>query len=180
MEEPIEKGEQLFQGDGWQVWATNQAGLALVEWSDEHLCEVAFRLQALLKRHALALNFVERLGSRSLVVRRVEPLAASVVAEVAPGETAVTFIGSDGASLSPEELRKAEGLKPDRIEMMEDAAAHAARSLRAYLKGPLRIQLHFGRTDEGECLLQVVNPMECDLGTTDWETLADQLGGEAR
>lgn len=181
MEEPIRREQRLWTGEGIAIWATNWADRLILEFDDEAACEVACRIQALLKKHALTSSFLERMDGRSLLIRRVEPLGLQAVADSSPGETRVTFAGTDGQPLSPDEAKQVDGVSAKRLEMMEDVATHAARSLRAHLGlhgvERLRLIMRFGLTDDGACLPQVVNPLNCDLGTTDMERLANLLGG---
>lgn len=181
MEDPIQRGERLWSGEGIAIWNTNQAERLILEFDEVAPCEAACRLQALLKKHALTSSFVERLDSRSLLIRRVEPLSLQVVVETSPGQTKLAFHGTDGQPLKPDEAKAMPGVSAKRLEIMEDVATHAARSLRAHLTPQgvesLRLALRFGITDDGTCLPQVVNPLTCDLGTTDMEQLVHLLGG---
>ncbi|MFZ5817322.1 MAG: hypothetical protein ACOY93_18825 [Bacillota bacterium] len=181
MEVPVQRGERLWAGEGIAVWATDRPSRLILEFEQEGVCEAAVRLQGLLKRHALTSSFLERLDGRSILIRRVEPLGVEAVAEAGHGSTRVTFQGSGGRSLTPEEAKAVPGMSARRLEMMEDHAAHAARSLRAHLQPQgveqLRLTVRFGLTDDGACLAQVINPLNCELGTTDMERLANLLGG---
>lgn len=169
MEGPVQRGEQLWSGEGISIWTTDQAERLILQFEEERVCEVACRIQALLTKHALSSSFLERLDSRSVLFRRVEPLPVQAVVEATAGDARLTFQGD------------VDGMPKARLAMMEDVAVHAARSLRAHLSlhGIERIRsvVRFGLTSDGACLLQVVNPLNCDLGTTDMERLADMLGG---
>lgn len=180
MEVPVQRGSRLWTGDGLAIYATDVAGKAIMEWEDPAACAAAHRLNDLLKRHALATNYVERYDRQALLVRQVEPLPFHVMAEAKQGDSTARFAGPDGP-LERHDLKKINGVTKARVEMMEDVAAHAARSLRAHLMPRgiehLRLHLQFGLADDGACLLQVVNPLVCDLGTTDMEGLANLLGG---
>lgn len=181
MDVPVQRAERLWAGESIAIWATDQAGRLILEFDEAAACEAACRIQALLKRHGLSSSFLERLDRCSLLIRRVEPLNLRVAVESSPGKTNLTFQGTDGQVLSPEEAKAVEGISAGLLEMMEDVAIHAARSLRAHLAphGVERLQLtvRFGVADDGTCLPQVVNPLNCELGTTDMEQLADLLGG---
>lgn len=181
MEVPVQKGVQLWSRDGITVYATDVAGKAIMEWEDPLAFEAACRLNDLLKRHALASNFLARHQSRSILVRQLDLLNFIVTAEASPGDSSVRFTEPNGRLVERAELLTIDGLNKDRVEMMEDVAAHAVRSLRAHLLPSgvtnLRLNLHFGLTADGACLLQVINPLVCDLGTTDMEGLANLLGG---
>ena len=182
MEGPVEKGERLWAGEGIAVYATDQAEALILEFEAAAACEAAYQMQALLQKHTLSSSFLERLNSRSFLIRRVEPLSVQVAAEAEAGEVRLELQrAGDGQPLSREEALQEPGLSPKRLERMEDVATHAARSLRAHLSlqgvERLRIPLRFGLTHDGACLLQVVNPLGCDLGTTDMGRLAQLLGG---
>jgi len=178
MADPVQKGERLRAGEGMAVWGTGQPGGLILEFENESVCEAAFRIQQLLERHAVPSNFVERQGSRMFRVRRLELLPVEVLTEAGPGQVAVAFC----AGSRPLDRAEAEALVTrDRLDRMEDLAAHAARSLRAHLSlrgiARLRARLRFGLTEDGACLLQVVNPLECELGTTDMGQVAELLRG---
>lgn len=178
MADPVQKGERLRAGEGVAVWATGQPGGLILEFDDETVCEVAFRIQQLLARHAVPSSFAERLGSRMFLIRRLDLLPVEVLTEAGPGEVAVSFCAG-GRILSRAEAEAL--LARGRVERIEDLAAHAARSLRAHLSlrgiAHLRARLRFGLTEDGTCLLQVVNPLECELGSTDMGQVAELLGG---
>lgn len=182
MEGPVVQGERLWAGEGIAIYATDQAEALILEFEAADACEAAYQLQALLKKHTLSSSFLERLTSRSFLIRRVDPLPVQVSAEATAGEVRLALQrAADGEPLSREEALAEAGLKPTHLERMEDAATHAARSLRAHLSlqgvERLRMPLKFGLTHDGACLLQVVNPLGCDLGTTDMGRLAQLLGG---
>lgn len=178
----MEKGERLWSGEGIAIYATDQAEALVLEFQAAEVCEAAYRLQALLKSHTLSSSFLERLDSRSFLIRRVEPLPVQLAAEAEAGTVRLELQRTaDGGPLSREEALQEPGLSPKRLERMEDVATHAARSLRAHLSlqgvERLRMALRFGITHDGACLMQVVNPLVCDLGVTDMGRLAQLLGG---
>lgn len=181
MEVPVQKGERLWAGDGLAIYATDVPGMAIMEWEDPAVCEAAIHLNNLLKRHALAPNYLGRYDRRSILVRHLEPLNIKVAAEARPGDSSVTFLDSSGRPIAKHEVQRIDGVGKGRPEMIEDVAAHAVRSLRAHLTphGVKRIRLNmtFGLAADGSCLLQVVNPLVCDLGSTKMEGLANLLGG---
>ncbi len=181
MEAPVQKGEQLWSGEGIAIWATDLADKLILEFDDASVGEVAYAVQMLLRRHALNSSFLERLEDGSFLIRRVEPLPLELVAESAPGQTSLLFRGSTGEALGRDQLLAVDGVSAKRVEMMEDLVIHAARSLRAHLTlhgvDHLRLVMRFGITGDGACLAQVVNPRNCDLGTTDMVRLANLLGG---
>lgn len=178
MEEPVLKRERLWTGAGVAVYATDRADRLILEFADEMACAAAVRIQEILAGHALATSFVARFTSRAVLIRKVQPLPVEVVADAGPGEVRLAFRDGD------RELSRAEAeaaLAPERLERIEDAALHAARTLRAHLslRGVPRLQLRvrFGLTDEGACLMQVINPLECRLGSEDMKEVFALLGG---
>jgi len=175
----VKRGNRLWSGEGIALYETDLADRLMLEFEDEAVCEAAYRIQTLLRRHVLNSSFEERLGGRTFLIRRVEPLDVEVVAEAEPGEVRLAFAGA-GGTLTREQALAALG-RQSRLEKMEDVGAHAARSLRAHLSlrgiDRLRLRLRFGITADGTCLLQVVNPLGCDLGTNDMRKLTALLGG---
>ncbi|BAD41843.1 hypothetical protein [Symbiobacterium thermophilum] len=178
MEEPVLKRERLWAGDGLAVHATDRADRLILEFEDETVCAAALRIQEILVGHGLATSFAARFTSRSFLIRKVQPLPVEVAAEAGPGEVRLAFRDGD-RELSREEAEAA--LTPERLERIEDAALHAARTLRAHLslRGVERLQLRmrFGLTEEGACLMQVMNPLECRLGSEDMKEVLALLGG---
>lgn len=181
MEIPVERGERLWSGDGLVLYATDHAGQQIMAWDDAATYQAALRLNDLLKRHALATNLLEVLDGQAMLVRELQPFNLTVTAEASLGDSSVVFSGPNGRLDTIDEVLAIAGVNKRRVEMMGDAAAHAARSLRAHLSPHgverLRLTLTFGVTHDAACLLQVVNPAVCDLGTTDMEGLANLLGG---
>ncbi len=184
MEQELQKGDVLFSTDGCRVYETNDGGLAMMEWEREEACELAFHLQRTLKRHALATNFRQRFGERTLVVRRLEPLSLTVLAQGAQHGARAAFVDAGGTALTREEAQRLLGGRRARLSVMEDAALHAVRTLRARLRplgvDRLSLRLRFGLSNDGCCLLEVPNPLACDLGSADYEKLCAQLGGDRR
>ncbi len=179
MTDPVLKGERLWAGEGVAVYATDRADRLILEFADETAGEAAFRIQELLRRHALATSFEERLTGRCFLIQKVTPLTVEVAAEAAPGEVNLTFL-EGGREISRAEAEAS--LTPQRMDRVEDAALHAARSLRAHLSlrgvQRLALRMRFGLTDEGACLMQVINPLECRLGSDDMNEVAALLGGD--
>lgn len=181
MEVPLERGERLWAGEGIAIYATNLEERLILAFDDPAVCAAACQIQSLLKKHALTSSFMERLDGRSLLIRRVAPLGLQLAATASPGESQLAFQSTDGRPLTPDEARQVDGVTKSRLEMMEDVAVHAARSLRAHLLPhgieQLRFIARFGLTSDGACIMQVTNPLNCDLGTTDMQRLANLLGG---
>lgn len=162
--------DSLYRLPGCEVWSTDQADIAVMEWESEAACRLALSVQTILRRHAVQTNYRDSAGLTSLLVTRIEPLGFAVSVQAAQGETAVSFIGADGKTEAQ--------TSPDLTGVLEDTAAHAARSLRAYLASELRLHLSFGIGPAHQTLLQVINPVECDFGSTDPAVLLAQLGGD--
>lgn len=177
MQEAIQKGDLMRNLPGCKVWATNDSDLAIMEWDQEESGELAYQIQRLLRRHALSTNFMDRLSRASLVVRQLELLPLAVVAKSAAAETALEFYGSAGGRLDPADLNEVPGAKPTRLDMITDTATHAARSLRAYVHSDVELRLSFGIGPDGQCLLAVINPLECHLGSATTADLITKLGG---
>lgn len=182
MEAEVQKGEQVYSADGWAIYATNDEDLQVMEWEDPCACSLAFSLHRVLRGHALNSNCVSTFSANGLLVRRLKLLDITVVVKTARNDTTLTFLGSGGRALSRGEAEHVNGCKPSRVDVMEDVAAHAARSLRAHLAplGLTDLELHFqfGISPGGETLLQVPNPLMCSFGNTDYEGLCQQLGGK--
>lgn len=181
MEGPVQKGERLWVGEGIAIFATNRAERLILTFEEAAVCEVAYLIHRLLKRHTLSSSFLERLDSRSFLLRRVDPLPIDLVVEAGLGESQVNLIASGGRQLTREEAARETGLLLARVDSMTDAATHAARALRGYLSlrgiDQLRLVTRFGLADDGTLLLQVINPLNCDLGTDRMAELAELLQG---
>ncbi len=176
----VKKMNSLYRRPGCEVWSTDQADVVVMEWESESACRVALSVQTVLRRHAVQTNYLDSFGLASLLVTRIEPLGFAVMVQVAQGETAVTFVGPDGAA----EVQALPDFKQIRLSALEDTAAHAARSLRAHLTPvgvhDLRLHLRIGTGPDNETLFEVINPVECDFGITDPEVLLAQLGGDPK
>lgn len=175
------KGDLLFGSDGLAVFATHDPNLALMEWKRREVCALAHTIQRVLKQHALNTTFIDRLGEHALVVRRADRLDLVVEATSGTRESSLRWLSTDGGGeISEGELTGIPGVKPDRVDMMKDAAIHSARSLRAHLHGDrLRLRLRFGTTGEGDCLMEVPDPLDCDFGPAPYDQLIVQIGGTA-
>jgi len=182
--EDVEKMDPLLRIRGCQIWSTDQVNTAVMEWESESECRLALAIALLLRKHAVQTNFVRALGHSALLVIRLEPLGLGVSVRAAQGETVVTFVGPGGEKLDRAEAEALCAIKAPRFHAMEDAAAHAARSLRAHLAAmevhELTLHLRFGTGPEHETLLQVINPAECDFGAIAPEALLTQLGGDSK
>lgn len=159
-----EKGALLWAGEGCRLWAAEEPNFAVMTWEEPQSSRLAEGLDQVLRRHALQSHFVRRLDAQSLLVKRLEPLPMRAVARCEAGAVAIRFLG--------------QGVGPTRLARMEDAATHAVRSLRAHLDQPFALTLRFGLAADGNCLLQVVDPLECEFGGTYAAVLA-QLGGDS-
>jgi hypothetical protein len=182
MEAVLERGDLIYAAEGYELYATNDATLAIAQWKEESACRLAQAMHHLLRRHALSTNFVEVYDPCGLVVKRVEPLPVAVIAQAIRGDAKLEWHGADGTVFTREEVARLPGMKAARLDMMEDTGLQAVRSSRAHLQGSgvacITLELVFGIDAGGACLLQVINPVRCDLGTPDYNLLATRLGGE--
>jgi hypothetical protein len=180
----LEKGELLYTGVGYLIFATDNPRFAIMEWADECACRLSFRFHTVLKRHALGTNVMRKQGEHGLVVQRLAPLAVVVVARAGANSTDLQLRDSVGAPLTHAQAAEVHGITPQRLETMEDTALHAVRSLRAYLLvegvDELTLRLPFGVAPSGECELQAINPAECQLGSIDYNALCERLGGDLK
>lgn len=177
----LEKTDLLSESEGLKVWQTNDYDIAMLEFNDESTGQVVMRLQEIVRKHALSTNFMERRGYRTFIVRKLDPIPVKVVARCSPNDTALSYESSEGVPLEMQDVIRIPGVTPSRREMMEDTTAHVARSLRAHLADDgvteVTVRLEFGLGGQGECILQMINPLQCDLGDSSMSELYSQLGG---
>lgn len=177
----LQKTDLVLEAEGYKVWQTNDYDIAMLEFDDESTGEVATRLQELVRKHALCTSFMERRGYRTFIVRKLDPLPVRLVARCTAHDTALSYESIQGVPLEMADVIRIPGVTPSRREMMEDTAAHVARSLRAHLLDDgvteVTVRLEFGLGGQGECVLQMVNPLHCDLGRSTMSELYVQLGG---
>jgi hypothetical protein len=182
LEKAVQKGEQVYTSDGWSLSATDDAELQIMQFQDECICRLALAIHHMLRGHALSTNFVQAYGSHALVVKALEMVPLTVVARTTATDVQLSLIGSLGTELSEKEAEGVPLAKPSRLDTMKDVATHSARCLRAHLSplgyANLELRFHFGVASGGETLLQVPNPIACNLGTNDYETLCGQIGGK--
>lgn len=175
----VEKGELQYQADGWAMYATDDDDLQIMEWEDGCAGKLAWMLHEMLRSHALSTNALQRMGDKSILVKRLELIPVTVHVTSTANSTDLKFIGSHGATLTPKEVKQVPLAKASRITVMEDVGLHTARSLRAHLAAlgltDLELNLHFGIEPGGACLLKVPNPLECSFGSTDHEAICAQL-----
>lgn len=180
----LEVGDLLYATDGCSIYATNDLNLAVMEWEDEGACRLSQSLHQIIKSHALATNYMGKLGAQRLIVRRLEPLPVTVTVRADPHEIALELLTDDGQAIPLEAAAEVPGIKEKRLDMIVDTAQHVARTLRAHLAPTgvehLELKLSFGIGTQGECLLQMPNPLVCSLGTTDYNALCTQLGGDPK
>lgn len=180
MDQMLQKGTQLYGAEGWGLFATDDGAYAVMEWENECAARLAWLIHETLRRHALNTNGVQRYGSRGLLVRDLKMVEVTVVVRATEHDTELTLKGRSGAAIDRDKAARVPGAKPSRVATMEDVALHTARTLRAHLAplgvNELSMQLHFGIGSNGECLLQVPNPLECSFGDVDDEAICSQLG----
>lgn len=183
MKQQLSKTDLLRSGEGFTLYATDDDELAIVEWEQADACRLAALLDRMLRSHALGSAFKESLSEQELLVHRVEPTALFMRATTDKEGVKAAFVDESGAVWSFDEAPQLDGMNPKRLTYMQDVALQVIRSLRAHLRplgfDQIDVTLRFGVADNGNCLLQVINPVECQLGTTDYATLCAQLGGES-
>lgn len=182
MEHWLSKEDLLYSGEGFALYATRNDELAIIEWEQVDACHLAQLLDRTLRSHALGSTFKESVTEREMLVQRVEPTALHMRARAGEEGASAEFVDHSGKVWPLDAAPELDGMKPTRLTYMEDIALHAMRSLRAHF-GPLgfdgiELTLRFGVAANGDCLLQVINPVECQLGTTDYAALCAQWGGE--
>lgn len=178
MDRELVKQEALITTDGWSLWSTNDYDLAVMEWRQPEACELAHAIHTVVRRHALADSFVDRDGPHALIVKKLDLLPMQVLATGSQNDTVLEFLSASGSPLEADDPTAVDGVTPNRLDMINDTAIHTVRSMRAHLpQTDVALKLQFGIGPGGECLLQVINPLECDLGSTDYTALAHQLGG---
>jgi len=179
----LAKSISLYRSADFELFATDVSGVSIMEFADPEAGDLAWRIHEVLCRHTQPTNALERIGPGLLAVRAVDPLMVTVEATAGPRQTQVRFLsGRSQRELEGRALTRVDGVTPTRADVMEDAAAQAARSLRAHLLvhgiHEVTLRLAFGLDADGCMHLQVVNPRECDLGTTDYAALYLWLGGD--
>jgi hypothetical protein len=181
VQEELVRGSLLYSGPGYRIYGTDTDELAIMEWDDAAASELAFRLCSALRQHGLDTALVRRRGDRSLVIRRLEPFDLTVLTRSEGSESTASFQDGTGALLSREEVGRIPGVRASRLSVMEDAALHATRCLRArlHLVSPMELRFRFGLGPGGECLLQPISPPECQFGTTDYTALSEAIGGDS-
>jgi hypothetical protein len=178
----VQKGEQVYSAAGWALYATDDENLRIMEWENESVSQLALAIHHMLRGHALSTNFVTEFSSHGLVVKDLDLIDMTVVARATRNDVQLSFLGRAGSVLADGEAERVPHAKPKRLDMIRDVSTHTARCLRAHLSPlgytDLELHLHFGIASGGETLLQVPNPLECSLGTDDYEALCSQLCGK--
>jgi len=171
MADLLEKVDELQRLEGCTIWSTTDRDLAFMIWEDQSVGHLADILNRLIREHALSTNLVECRDDKLMVVRQLELLPYRIVTQSGGHETTVQIDNPSRVKISPE-----------RLDMMQDAAQHAARSLRAHLAphgiGEISMTLSYGLTRTEDCLLQVINPLHCDFGSGDYALVSRWLGGD--
>ncbi|HWI61889.1 MAG TPA: hypothetical protein VNT75_08635 [Symbiobacteriaceae bacterium] len=181
----VNKGDLIYRAEGWDLYQTDDDDVQIMQWEKECAGKLAWKMHEMLRRHALSTNALQQFGARGIIVKRLELIDIDVVVTCTANSSDVTFKGSQGTTLTPKEAKGVPGAKPTRLTTMEDVSLHTARSLRAYLTPhgftELELHLRFGVEPGGACLLQVPNPLDLTLGSTDYEAICALLdnGGNA-
>ncbi|HWI53829.1 MAG TPA: hypothetical protein VNT01_16955 [Symbiobacteriaceae bacterium] len=175
----VEKGELQYQAEGWATYATDDDDVQIMQWENVSAGKLAWMWHEMLRRHALSTNALQRLGTASIIVKRLELIDLTVVVKSTTNSTDLTFVGSEGTTMNGKDAKRVPGAKPSRLTTMEDVSLHTARSLRAHLAPlglhDLELRLRFGIEPGGACLLQVPNPLDCSFGSTDYEAMCAHL-----
>ncbi|MDF2628456.1 MAG: hypothetical protein K0R39_2287 [Symbiobacteriaceae bacterium] len=175
----VNKLELEYQSEGWGLYSTDNDDVQVMQWENPAVAGCAWGMHQMLREHALSTNGIAQHGASGIIVRRLELLSLTVVVKCTAHDSDLSFLGSTGETLSPKEAQRIPGARPTRLSTMEDVGLHMARSLRAHLAPQgltdLELRLHFGIEPGGACLLQVPNPLELSLGTTDYEALCALL-----
>lgn len=176
----VNKGEQVYAGEGWGLFASDVEDVAIMVWEDDRVGRFAWCLHQTLRSHALSTNGLQPFGHHGVAVKQLDLLELTLEVRTTHNDTQLTIFGRLGAPLNREEAERVPHCKPTRLATMEDVALHTARTLRAHLAPmgltDLVLKLRFGIAKGGETLLQVVNPLDCDFGTTDYAELCERFG----
>ncbi len=171
MPDLLEKEEELQRIEGCSIWSTTDRDLAFMIWDAPSVSRLAAELDRLLRDHALSTNLVECRGNNLMVVRKLDLLPYHLEVRSGGHETTVDLHNQSKTEIET-------GWR----DMMQDAAQHAARSLRAHLAprgiGEISVQLFYGLTRSNDCVLQVINPLQCDFGSQDYDQVTRWLGGD--
>lgn len=175
----VNKGDLVYRAQGWELYETDDKDVQIMQWESPAAGTLAWKIHEMLRRHALSTNALQRFGGRGIIVKRLELIDIHVLVKSTANSSDVTLKGSQGTTLTPKEAKGVPGAKPTRLTTMEDTALHTARSLRAHLapKGLTDLELHlrFGIEPGGACLMQVPNPLELSLGSTDYDAISALL-----
>ncbi|HYF79530.1 MAG TPA: hypothetical protein VD973_20685 [Symbiobacteriaceae bacterium] len=175
----VNKMELEYQAEGWALYSTDNDDVQVVQWENPAVGRCAWALHQMLRSHALSTNGIAPHGAGGIIVKRLELINLTVVVRCTANDSHLSFVDTTGETLSPKEAGRIPNARPSRLATMEDVGLHMARSLRAHLAPQglqdLELRLHFGIEPGGACLLQVPNPLELSLGTTDYESLCGLL-----
>lgn len=176
----VNKEDLVYRAEGWDLYQTDDDDVQIMQWENVSATNLAWKIHEMLRRHALSTNALQRFATKGIIVKRLELIDIDVVVKSTANSSDITFVGKQGTTLTPKEAKGVPGAKPTRLTTMEDVALHTARTLRAHLapQGITDLELHlrFGVEPGGACLLQVPNPLNLSLGSTDYEAIAALLG----
>lgn len=174
-------GEMRYRSTGFMVYDATRRGLNFLEWTDKVLCDLGTALQSCLKRHAVVTNWEKRTGDQTCLLSELDLLPVRVWVETEPNGIRSGLVDAHGLPLDQEKALSLPDMRVARLDDMVDTSMQVGRALRAHLSSPdgprLRLELWYGLNEMGACVLHVVDPLCCDLGSQDAADLISRLGG---
>lgn len=174
-------GEMRYRSTGFIVYDATRRGLNFMEWAEKPLCDLGAALQHCLKRHAVVTNWENRTGDQTCLLAELELLPVRVWVQTEPHEIKYGLVDGHGLPLDQERALTLPKMRVARLDDMIDTSVQVGRALRAHLASPdgpsLRLELWYGLNEMGACVLHVVDPLRCDLGSQDTTDLIARLGG---
>lgn len=175
------KGEMRYRSNGFIVYDATRRGANFMEWASKELCDLGTALQNCLHRHAVVTNWEKRNGDNTALLSELELLPVRVWVQTAPNDVTSGLVDEHGLPLDQERALALPKMRVARLDDMLDTSRQVGRALRAHLSSPegpsLRLELWYGLNEMGACMLHVVDPLRCDLGSTDSADLITRLGG---
>lgn len=174
-------GETRYRSNGFIIYDATRRGLNFMEWSEKALCDLGTALEHCLKRHAVVTNWEKRTGDQTCLLTELELLPVRVWVQTEPNDLRYGLVDSHGLPIDQEKALSLPNMRVARLDDMIDTSMQVGRALRAHLSGPdgppLRLELWYGLNEMGACVLHVVDPLRCDLGSKDMGDLITRLGG---
>lgn len=169
------QGEERYRSDGFVVYDATSRGLNFLEWADQALCNVGAALQGCLHRHAVVTNWERRTGERTWLLTELALLPVRVWVQTEPNDVRHGLVDQHGLPIDVEKALSLPQMRVARLDDMVDTSRQVGRALRAHLDPGVRLELWYGLNEMGACVLHVVDPLRCDLGSR--ESLIARLGG---